>query len=375
MKKNGFFALLLAGLLLLSSCSDRRETYLYGDGGHIHIYGEWYDVTPVNCLAEGEHICYCKICGESYTEKIPVAADIAARRHDFEDTVTPPTESMEGFTRRVCRLCDYVVERADVIPARFHLPVPEEERILAEGLSAQLFFDTVRGDNGEITVRGAQNTAVAVSVRPARLLATALVTAEAIAAGKLSPEEQLCVTAAHLAGRTPGELEEGITVSVRELVRLCLAGGAGADVAVAMLAERIAGADTAFAECLNARMAILGVRNTVFSGIDGESGKTTLADTAVLLWRVLETDTLNALANRGISFGEKPLAVSLTAGDFRIIAVRCAASNPENGATDGTQAGQPDGQATAQTQGQGGYFEILAIVATPLPSIPSLGIL
>lgn len=384
MRKTGFFALLLAGLLLLSSCSGNGVSYLYGDGGHIHVYGEWYDVTPVNCLVEGEHICFCKICGESYTEKIPVAVDDAAKKHDFEDTVTAPTEAMEGFTRRVCRLCGYVVERADVIPARFHLPLPEGELILAENLTAQLFFNTVRGDNGGVGVFGAQNTDVLVSARPALFLASALITAEAVAAGEVSFDERLEVRAKHLAGRDPGALEEGITVSVRELVKLCLT-GSGADAAVAMLAERLCGGNAEFAERLNARMAVLGVKNTLFSGIDGEVGKTTLADTAVLLWRVLETASLDELASRGIAFGkngEKPCAVSLTAGDFRLVAVRVtAAPDGGNGASvsDGKSgASVPDGKSDASGfdgANPDGYFEILAIVASPLPSIPSLGIL
>lgn len=379
MRKTGFFALLLAGLLLLSSCSGNGESYLYGDGGHIHVYGEWYDVTPVNCLVEGEHICFCKICGESYTEKVPVAADDAAKKHDFEDTITAPTESMEGFTRRVCRLCGYVVERSDVIPARFHLPLPERDLILAENLTAQLFFNTVRGDNGGVGVFGAQNTDVLVSARPALYLASALITAEA--AGEVSFDERLEVRAEHLAGRDPGALEEGITVSVRELVKLCLT-GSGADAAVAMLAERLSGSNAEFAERLNARMAVLGVKNTLFSGIDGEVGKTTLADTAVLLWRVLETASLDELAFRGMAFGkngEKPCAVSLTAGDFRLVAVRVT-SVPDGGrgasVPDGKSgASGPDSGSGAQSARSDGYFEILAIVASPLPSIPSLGIL
>lgn len=360
MRKTGFLALLTAGLLLLSSCSGKGETYLFGDGGHVHVYGEWYDVTPVNCLDEGEHVCYCKICGESYTEKIPVATDIAARQHTFEDTVTPPTEALEGFTRRVCRLCGFVVERADIVPARYALPLPGEDLILAGGLTAQLFFNTVRGDTGGITVRGAQNPALAVSARPALYLAAALVTAEAAGAGELSFEERVTITAAHLAGREHGGLEEGVSVSVRELVKLCLEGDSGADVAVAALAERLSGNETAFAGRLNGRMAVLGVRNTVFSGISGEVGSTTLAETAVLLWRVLEQPEAEALAFRGVSFGkngEKPCAVSLTAGGFRIVAVRCTAESPEGG------------EPAART-----YFEILAFAADPLPSVPSLNI-
>lgn len=360
MKKTGFFALLLAGLLLLSSCSGKGKTYLYQNGEHVHVYGEWYDVTAVNCLDEGEHICYCKICGGSYTEKVPVATDIAARRHDFEDTVTLPTESMEGYTRRVCRLCGYVIERADVIPARFYLPLPEEDLILAENLSAQLFFNTVRGDNGGITVRAAQNAGAVVSARPALYLAAALIAVEAAGAGEISLEEQLSVAGRHLAGRTPGDWEEGVSVSVRELIKCCLSGRAGVDVAVAVLAERLCGGNAAFAERLNARMAVLGVRNTVFSGIDGEVGESTLADTAVLLWRGLENAEFAALADKGISFGAKPCAVSLTAGDFRIVAVR-PAPTPE----------QESGAADAG----GSYFEILALVANPMPSIPSLKIL
>lgn len=366
MRKTGFFALLLAGLLLLSSCSGKGETYLYGDGGHVHVYGEWYDVTPVNCLDEGEHICYCKICGESYTEKVPIATDIAARQHDYEDTVVEPTEALEGYTRRVCRLCGYVVERTDTVPARYYLPLPAEDIILAGGLTSQLFFHTVRGDRGMISVRGAENTGMQVSACPALYLAAALVTAEAATAGEISMEERVAITAAHLAGRDPGDFEEGVTVSVRELVKLCMEGGDGADVAVAALAGRLSGADGAFAERLNARMAVLGVRNTVFAGISGEVGKTTLADTAVLLWRVLEEPALEALAFRGISFGkdgEKPCAVSLLSGNFRIVAVRCMAESPETGETVG--AADPGAQM---------YFEILAFTADPLPSVPSLNI-
>lgn len=367
MRKTGFLALLLAGLLLLSSCSGKGDTYLFGDGGHVHVYGEWYDVTPVNCLDEGEHICYCKICGESYTEKIPVVTDIAARQHTFEDTVTLPTEAEEGFTRRVCRLCGFEVERTDIVPARYALPLPGEDLILAEGLAAQLYFNTVRGDHGEITVRGAQNPTLAVSARPALYLATALVTAEAAGTGELSFEERVTVTAAHLAGREHGDLEEGVSVSVRELVKLCLGGDSGADVAVATLAEHLSGTDAAFVKRLNDRMEVLGVRNKTFSDISDEEGSITLAETAVLLWRVLEQPELEALASRGFSFGnngEKPCAVSLVAGGFRIVAVRCTAESTEGGEPAGSTA-----EPATRT-----YFEILAFAADPLPSVPSLNI-
>ena len=129
--------------LLFSACTAPGATYLYEKGAHTHVFGNRYDVTPVSCVAEGAEVRYCKICHELVTERIAVAESIEARAHHFSDTVIAPTESAEGYTRRVCTLCEYVVERADVVPARYALIVGENTITTApDGLEGILFSDT-----------------------------------------------------------------------------------------------------------------------------------------------------------------------------------------------------------------------------------------
>lgn len=321
MRKYRFLALLAALLLLFSACSATGGTYTYEKSGHTHIYGAWYDVTPVTCLAEGEHICYCKICGVSAVEVIPVAEDIAARVHAFDDTVVPPTESVGGYTRRVCRLCGYVVERANEIPAIYSLFLPESDLAPIAGVSAQLAFGTAKAaDTYRNPVSAAANTEMSVSAVPALYLAAALVAGEAVAAGELSWNDSVTITAALLAGRTPGKYREGMEVSVASLVEACLA--AESDVAVAALSARLCATDALFVERLNARMAALGVRKTLFSAIVGNVGTTTLSDSGVLLWRVLKEPELAAKTDLGFSYAGKACVAFFEAEGFRLSAVR-----------------------------------------------------
>lgn len=320
MRKYRFLALLTALLLLFSACSAADGTYVYAEGGHTHIYGAWYDVTPVTCLAAGEHICYCKICGVSALETVPVAEEIAARAHAFDDTVVPPTESVGGYTRRVCRLCGYVVERADEIPAIYSLFLPEADLAPVEGVVAQLAFGTGKtADMHRNPVLAAANVQTQVNAVPALYLATALVSAEAVAAGELSWSDSVTVTAALLAGRDPGRYREGMEVSIASLVKACLT--AESDVAVAALAARLCASDALFAERLNARMAALGVRKTVFSATAGDVGTTTLFDSAVLLWRVLKDPALAAEMDLGFAYAGKQCAAFFEAESFRLSAV------------------------------------------------------
>lgn len=321
MRKCRFLALLAASLLLLSACSGAGDTYTYDENGHTHIYGAWYDILAVTCLEAGEHICYCKICGASVVEAVSVANELSARAHTFDDTVVPPTESLGGYTRRVCRLCGYVVERADEIPAVYSLALPEGAPAPVAGVSAQLAFGTARAaDTRQVPVYAAANTGARVSAAPALYLAAALVTAEAVQAGELSFDDHVTMTEALLAGRDPGKYRVGMEVSVAALTRACLTGES--EVAVAALSAKLSESDALFVERLNARMAALGVRNTVFSALTGEVGTTTLLESGVLLWRVLEEPALAAEAELGFSYAGLPCAVFFEAEGVHLSAVR-----------------------------------------------------
>lgn len=322
MKKCRFLALLTASLLLLSACSGAGKTYTYDGDGHTHIYGAWYDIQAVTCLEAGEHICYCKICGAAVVETVPVADEISAKAHTFDDTVVEPTESQSGYTRRVCRLCGHVVERANETPARYSLILPQEPSAPVAGAPAQLAFGTVRAaDTQQVPVYAAANTGNKVSAVPALHLATALVTAEAVRAGELSLSDEVTITSELLSGReNPNKYRVGTEVRVAALIEACLKGEN--EVAVAALSAKLSGSDNLFVERLNGRMATLGLQNTSFSALTGAVGETTLFDSGVLLWRALEEPVLSEKADLGYSFAGAPCAVLFEATEVRLSAVR-----------------------------------------------------
>lgn len=324
MKKMRFFAMLLALLLLFSACSGGGETFSYEKEGHTHIYGAWYDITSVTCETEGEHICYCKICGTSAVEIIRIEEDIALRAHAFVDTVTPPTESVGGFTRRVCTLCSYTVERTNEVPALYELSLPAEPQRPVSA-TAQLAFSTETVE-GVRSIMAADATKTEVTALPALYLAAALVATEAIAAGELRLTDSVTLTSAIVGGRIPHKsYREGTTVKVSALLDGCLAGES--EIAVAALAYAMEKDKTAFegefVVRLNKRLQRLGTADTVFGGLSADrAGRSTVFDSATLLWRVLAEETLTARLVSEFSFGTAECVLFFEKDSFRLSAVR-----------------------------------------------------
>ena len=105
---------------------------------HVHAYGEWNITIPATCMTQGEKTRTCA-CGEKQTVAIPTLghdiviheaqaatctavgwdayvtcsrcdyttyAALAALGHDYEDEVTPPTCTTQGYTTHTCTRCE-----------------------------------------------------------------------------------------------------------------------------------------------------------------------------------------------------------------------------------------------------------------------------
>ena len=278
MRKLRHIAIILLLSLLFVSCGS-ESTYLYDAGAHTHVYGNRYDVTPVSCVAEGEQIRYCKICHAAVTDTVGVAEDIAARAHAFSLTVVAATECEEGYTRKVCTLCDYVVERADIVPARYALLTSENTVTTAPtGALGALMSDTV---SHILTLDAGRAQSVPGDL--ARRLAVALTVTDALSreGAALTPDSLLVL---------PSGVGAGNAFSVRELLFEWVASG-DADVARG-LATAIGGDEGAFFACVLARMERLGVENTEVSDPFSAAAEVTLGATAVMLMRALDEPLL-----------------------------------------------------------------------------------
>ncbi len=315
MRKMRVLLILLLFSLLLASCTGNGTTYLYDKEAHTHVFGNRYDITPVSCVAEGTEVRYCKICHEAVTETVAVAADIAARKHSFSDTVIAPTESAEGYTRRCCTVCPYVIERTDVIPARYALLTDTATKAEApEGASGILMSDTT---SHRLSYCVGYDSAVAPEA--ARRLAVALAITEELAREGTAFSADTPVALVSGAGA-------GNRYTVRDLLYEWIASG-DTDV-VRGLAAALDGSEGAFTLRVAARLARLGVADTAtvdpFSGGDG-TGSATLGATAVMLARALDEPLLleafaDAVPRLQLVAGKKPV-VYLSLGTLRITAL------------------------------------------------------
>lgn len=318
------FALLLSVLLsLLCGCAGGGERFAYDAPEHTHVFGSWYDVHAVTCQTEGEHTCLCKVCGQTYTEVVTISPDIDKRAHAFADTVTPPTEAQEGYTRRVCSLCGYVVERHGQRAALFALPLPEEPRVVIENAAQVAFSFQKDAQSGNMTVNtaiAANEADTAVSAQPALCLASALVAIEAVANEEITEETAVIITEQMSAGRNEPKFRVGSSFTVRELVKACVEDQSR--VAVAALAACLEQDDNRFVDRLNARMSALGAKNTHFSGVFGTIGQTTVADSARLLWRVFYEDRAAKWIQPIFSLQELPCVAFYDSEGFLLYAVQ-----------------------------------------------------
>lgn len=282
MKKLSLLALLLATLILLSSCKTSPAIYAYNTEDHVHVYVAEYDITPLSCTTEGLSVAYCKICRKATVKTTPIAEDIAARAHSFTDTVVPATESTEGYTVRQCRDCTYHIDRADVTPALYALLEISgmTTDTAPSGVEALLVSDTL---SHVLSHKKLADTAVDgdLAVR----LAIALTVTEELECkgGTLTPETPISVTVGALSGNT---------YTVRELLFELIRTG---DVNVMLaLAEALGEDSSSFPARIAARATRLGVASELsITPFDTNTpDTTTLHATAVLLLRALDTPLL-----------------------------------------------------------------------------------
>ena len=115
---------------------------------------------------------------------------------------------------------------------------------------------------------------------------TLLLVCEALAAGRISTDDQVIVSAyAASMGGSQVFLEEGERISVEDLIKSTVIASAN-DAAVA-LAELVAGSESAFVSMMNQRARELGLKNTAFENTTGLDDTTTAhyscaADIAVM---------------------------------------------------------------------------------------------
>ena len=74
-----------------------------------HSYGEWILLTEADCIHDGSQYRKCADCDAKETDVIP------ALGHSYEDVVTEPTMTSEGYTTYTCSVCgDSYVD--DIVP-------------------------------------------------------------------------------------------------------------------------------------------------------------------------------------------------------------------------------------------------------------------
>ena len=312
MRKWRLIALFLLLSLALVSCGG-ETTYLYNTGTHTHVFGNRYDVTPVTCVEEGTQVRYCKICHETVTDTVAVAEDINQRTHTFSLTVVPATECEEGYTKKSCTLCDYVVERADVVPARYALLTNAETVTAApEGAVGAVMSDT---KTHVLTIDAGRARSVSADLA-VRLGVALTVVDELSREGTTLTADTLVVL--------PGGVGAGNAFTVEELLLEWVASG-DTDI-VRGFATAMGGSEAAFSQLVCARLARLGVLDEVTANVFAGSGTATLGATAVMLARALDepliasafSDTVPRLIRIA---GEKPV-LYLAFSDLRVSALK-----------------------------------------------------
>ncbi len=166
------------------------------------------------------------------------------------------------------------------------LPVPA---VSGEEAAAAVLIEARTG-----TILSEENGDVPLPVGSLAKLMTALLTAQAIAAGRLT--EETVLTAGDYVTEAKGALiwlEPGDSISVEELLMGMLAGNAND--AAAVLACAVSGSEEQFIMDMNAAAFDLGMRSTRFTspqGYDDPQAYSTAHDMALLACAVLEFDFL-----------------------------------------------------------------------------------
>ncbi len=97
MHKIAFLVLLLCSLLFcMASCKN---------ADHEHVLDEWKQISESSCSKQGEMIRNCTKKNCDYTE----TKYLDLKSHDYEDSVTPPTKTTDGYTTHTCKNCAHVL--------------------------------------------------------------------------------------------------------------------------------------------------------------------------------------------------------------------------------------------------------------------------
>ena len=92
------FCVMLLCLLFISVAS-------CGETNHTHVLNEWNQISESSCTKQGEMIRNCTVKNCDYTE----TKYLDLKNHDYEDSITPPTKTKDGYTTHTCKNCAYVL--------------------------------------------------------------------------------------------------------------------------------------------------------------------------------------------------------------------------------------------------------------------------
>ena len=79
-----------------------------------HTWGEYVITIPASCVNNGTKTSTCSACGETRTDTAP------ATGHDYVSTITRPTCTADGYTTKVCTVCNDTLENQDIVAATGH---------------------------------------------------------------------------------------------------------------------------------------------------------------------------------------------------------------------------------------------------------------
>ncbi len=107
-----------------------------------HTYGAWV-VTEATCTVDGKKTRECTVCGNVETE------DISATGHNYNVTVTEPTETSGGYTTYTCSACGHTYDDNFVDPIKKVLSVSIENFAINRDEQYTIVPDIKKTQNGD----------------------------------------------------------------------------------------------------------------------------------------------------------------------------------------------------------------------------------
>ncbi|MBQ2061852.1 MAG: InlB B-repeat-containing protein, partial [Oscillospiraceae bacterium] len=175
-----------ANVLKLWKEANGSTTYYWTDpvvAEHEHEM-VYHAAAAPTCTVEGNSAYYqCSVCGKCFTDangenEIALADTvIAALGHDYVATVTPPTETQQGYTTHVCSRCGdtYVDSYVPALGSDFtvHFSVPEgvtKPADMVSNTNTGITLPTVEGPEGYTFLGWVTEDYDNVETRPATIL-------------------------------------------------------------------------------------------------------------------------------------------------------------------------------------------------------------